>query len=537
MENRNTVVALLLIAALWMGYLLLFPPAPSPPPVNSSRPESEAIPQKPEKEAGAVKLPPAPVIPLSTEGGDEREIRVETDKYLAVFSSRGGRLTHFQLKEYRQEAKKEAPLVTLVEEMGGVDGTLQTIGQEGWDIGGNALYQLDRPEKELLIGTGEKQQLVFSARLGTGLVVEKVYTLNGGKYEFDLALRVSNLSESEKAGSLVLGLIQPLDEKVSSSRYGFVGPATFVNDKLQQDDVKKLSKEGAKTYGDDVVWTGFEKKYFLSAVVPRPDSLAKVRIEQTDETIENLVFTPSHRLKPGESLQFDYLVFLGPKDYDLLQGIGHQLQEAIDFGFFSLIARPLLFVLKFFYQYIGNYGVAIILLTVIIKALFWPLTQKTYSSMKGMQKLQPEMQKIREKYKNDRERLNRELMELYRKNRVNPLGGCLPMLVQIPVFFALYKVLLISIELRHAPFAFWIMDLSAKDPYYVTPLIMGATMFLQQKLSPSTMDPAQAKMFMIMPVVFTFLFLNFPSGLVIYWLVNNILTIGQQFLINRQQKA
>jgi YidC/Oxa1 family membrane protein insertase len=190
--------------------------------------------------------------------------------------------------------------------------------------------------------------------------------------------------------------------------------------------------------------------------------------------------------------------------------------------------------LKFFHGYLGNWGFAIILLTVCIKALFWPLTQKSYSSMKAMQKLQPKMAKLREKYANDKQRLNTEMMTLYKENRVNPFGGCLPILIQIPVFFALYQVLLRSIELRHAPFMWWITDLSAKDPYYVTPLIMGVTMFLQQKMTPTTMDPMQARLMMMMPVVFTFLFLNFPSGLVIYWLVNNVLTIAQQYLINRK---
>jgi YidC/Oxa1 family membrane protein insertase len=211
------------------------------------------------------------------------------------------------------------------------------------------------------------------------------------------------------------------------------------------------------------------------------------------------------------------------------------LSDAVDFGFFGFLARPLLHVLKFFYGFLHNYGLAIILLTVIIKLIFWPLTQKSYTSMKGMQKLQPQMQKLREKYKNDKQRLNVELMNLYKEHRVNPLGGCLPMLVQIPVFFALYKTLLISIELRHAPFFLWIADLSAKDPYYVTPLLMGASMFVQQKLTPSTMDPMQAKLFLAMPIVFTVLFLNFPAGLVLYWLVNNLLTIGQQYLIYRQK--
>jgi len=209
------------------------------------------------------------------------------------------------------------------------------------------------------------------------------------------------------------------------------------------------------------------------------------------------------------------------------------LQKALNFGWFDVIAKPLLIFLKYINEFTHNYGVAIILLTVVIKILFFPLTHKSYKSMKDMQKVQPLMLKIREKYKNDRETLNKETMALYRTHKVNPLGGCLPMILQIPVFFALYKALLGSIELRHAPFLLWINDLSAKDPYYITPIVMGATMFIQQKMTPTVGDPTQAKMMLLMPIVFTFMFLNFPSGLVIYWLVNNVLSIGQQLYINK----
>jgi len=196
----------------------------------------------------------------------------------------------------------------------------------------------------------------------------------------------------------------------------------------------------------------------------------------------------------------------------------------------------MLHALKFFYGYIPNFGIGIIIITVILKIVFFPLTHKSYKSMKEMSKLQPKMAALKEKFKNDKEGLNKAIMELYREHRVNPLGGCLPMIIQIPVFFALYKALMFSIELRHAPFMLWITDLSDKDPYYITPLLMGLTMFIQQKMSPSNMDEMQQKIMLALPVVFTFMFLTFPSGLVLYWLVNNILTIGQQMYINKLVK-
>ena len=210
------------------------------------------------------------------------------------------------------------------------------------------------------------------------------------------------------------------------------------------------------------------------------------------------------------------------------------LENSIDYGWVKWLALPLLITLKYLNQFVHNYGIAIIIITTLIKIIFWPLGNKSYKSMKEMQSLQPKISELREKFKNDKTKLNQEVMQLYKKYKVNPMSGCLPMVIQIPVFFGLYKALLYSIELRHAPFAFWIQDLSAKDPYYITPIIMGATMLWQQKLSPQVGDPMQAKLMLLMPIVFTFLFLNFPSGLVIYWLFNNILSIGQQYYINKR---
>jgi len=235
---------------------------------------------------------------------------------------------------------------------------------------------------------------------------------------------------------------------------------------------------------------------------------------------------------------FPFALYLGPKDMgDLEKGEGG-LGRVLSFGFWDPIAKPMLFILKLFYKFIPNYGLAIIFLSVLIKVVFWPLTHKGQKSMKemqkGMQKLQPKLAELKEKYKNNKDELNRRTMELYRTHKVNPLGGCLPLLIQFPVFIALYRVLLNSIELRHAPFvSSWINDLAAKDPTYISPLIMGASMFIQQKMTPTAGDPAQAKMMLAMPIVFTFLFLNFPSGLVIYWLVSNVLSISQQYYINK----
>jgi YidC/Oxa1 family membrane protein insertase len=284
------------------------------------------------------------------------------------------------------------------------------------------------------------------------------------------------------------------------------------------------------------MWSGFGDKYFLNAVLAQGGSIASLSLKEGNGYVEQRFTAPKMSLNPGQSANVSFKLYFGPKDLDILKSQGQHLEQVIDLGWFSAIAKPMLHSIKLFYRYLHNYGLAIIVITVILKILFFPLTHKSYKSMKEMQKLQPKMQQLKDKFKDDRDGMNRAVMELYKTHKVNPLGGCLPMIVQIPVFFGLYKALMFSIELRHAPFYFWLQDLSAKDPYYVTPVIMGATMFIQQKMTPSNMDPIQAKMMLALPIVFTFMFLNFPSGLVLYWLVNNILTIAQQAYINKSLK-
>ena len=243
-----------------------------------------------------------------------------------------------------------------------------------------------------------------------------------------------------------------------------------------------------------------------------------------------------------------YTLYVGPKELDILKSLGKGLERSIDFGYFGFISIPFLYVLHFFHRVSGSYGLDIILLTVLIKILMAPLTHKSYASMKQMQKLQPQMERLKERYSDDKEKLNKEIMELYKRNGVNPLGGCLPMVLQFPVFIGLYNALSTPIELRHAPFM-WIKDLSRPDwqslPFNVgdwhlgipiLTILMGASMFLQQWLTPQQGDPAQQRMMMFMPLLFTFMFMNFPAGLVLYWLVNNVLTIGQQYLMMRSAK-
>jgi YidC/Oxa1 family membrane protein insertase len=306
--------------------------------------------------------------------------------------------------------------------------------------------------------------------------------------------------------------------------------------KLQQTAFTALAEPQLLT--GNIGWTAFSGRYFLAAMVPQADATNGLRVwtRREGQSVETQVLFPPNVFEARAEL------YLGPKDIDRLERVGHGLRKAVDLGWFTFIALPMLQALRFLHGFTGNYGIAIILLTVITKLLFYPLTKKSFESMRQMQKLQPEMQKLRERLADKPDEMNREIMELYRRHKVNPLGGCLPMVLQIPVFVGLYNALLNAVELRHAPFIGWITDLSAPDrlgslqlPFVQHPgipvltLVMGLSMLLQQWMTPSPADPAQQRVMMIMPVVFTFMFINFPAGLVLYWLVNNCLTIAQQY--------
>ncbi len=344
------------------------------------------------------------------------------------------------------------------------------------------------------------------------------------------------------------------DEK---SSYDFhVGPVIKGAGKIKRPDIEEPNR---KSGDDPIAWIGLEDKYFLMALIPPFEGKGKETETEGEEsevgryaatsktlwiadvsddefssaTLARVSLVEKLRLADGERATIEHIAFMGVKDYNRLKKIGNRLEEAIEFGYFAVIAKPCLVLLNFFNKYANNYGFAIILLTILFKIIFYPLTKYGLKSMKNMQTMQPQMKAIKEKFKDDKVKRNKATMELYKRNKINPMGGCLPMILQIPIFIGLYEVLAVAIELRHAPFAFWLVDLSAKDPYYITPVLMGISMFLHQKMTPSAMDPMQAKMMMIMPVVMTFMFLNFPSGLVLYWLVNNILSIVQQWQVTR----
>lgn len=542
MENRRVVLAIALVLFIWSGFNMLFPSADKSKEEPQNISASTNVQQTPASEAFSA---PAVFNSVPASGVEnERKIKVHSDLFELVFTTNGARLIDAQLLNFRETNNPDSPLVKIVEAQTAEYGSYGLSGGEGFYLPADTAYTFSSDVDDIYLSSTDKTDLVFQATTQENVRVIKVFTFYPDKYNFDINVFVENFSDTIKQGTINFSIINRWDDSKEGDRYNFVGPASFNGKELLSDKVKDL-KESNKNYGREILWTSFTTKYFANIVKPFGDSINSLDISYKNNSVVNTVISSILTFNQNDKKSFKYTGYIGPRDLDLLKETGLLFDQIIDLGFFDIIARPLKIALKFFYGFLGNYGFAIVLLTVCIKAIFWPLTQKSYSSMKNMQKLQPQMQKLRAKHGKDKQKLNQEMMALYKENRVNPFGGCLPMLIQIPVFFALYQVLLGGIELRHAPFMLWITDLSAADTLISDalglgfalgplPVIMGFTMFLQQKMSPTNMDPTQAKIMLFMPVFFTFIFLSFPSGLVIYWLVNNVLTIAQQYLINRK---
>jgi YidC/Oxa1 family membrane protein insertase len=460
---------------------------------------------------------------------------IETPLYKAEITSYNASLKSWKLKNYRESLEANSQNIEMVNIS---QDFIEPLFLDLFSITGvgSTSFSFNSDKKYIaLIHPGESKTLTCESTIHNGIKINKIYTFYADKYLIDLIVKVQNLTEKTIKGRVRLLWTYQLNiGGKNESRNDHHGPIALIHNKREEIKIEKIEKN--KMFTGEVAWAGFEDKYFIAAMVPRLPNMFFWQIEKGSDIISSELISKDIEITSGNEKEIPFSVYIGPKEIDSLKSSGLHLDKALHFGWFDFLAKPLLYALKFFNKYISNYGVSIIVLTIIVKILFWPLATKSYKSMKELQRIQPRILQIRERFKNNKEELNRELMQLYRTHKVNPMGGCIPMLLQIPVFFALYYTLLGAIELRHAPFIFWIKDLSAKDPYYITPLIMGASMFIQQKITPTTGDPLQSKIMLLMPIFFTFLFLNFPSGLVIYWLVNNVLSIGQQIYINKYTK-
>lgn len=528
MEKRVLIAVILSIAVMY-GYSFLFPP---PKQIQPEKGIIPAVSQQMETSPVKVLSVQNAALPAVNPADTAKEVSVETDTFRAEFSAVGGALKKLTLKQYKDHVGVSGKEIVLINE---TNQNFYTLASEYPGFASSPI-QFATSSANLIVTGSEKKSIDFSFVTPAGVHLIKRLTFSGTGYGIAQDNIIQNRSASVQEGSLLTFLrnhtIKPKEE---AGRFEVFGPTILSESGVTFDSLADIVK-AEKTYSKSIKWTGFGDKYFIDAVLSKDNSISTVSMKDANGVLEQRISSVKVTLNPGTESTISYNLYIGPKDLGLLKAQGEGLEKVIDLGWFAIIAKPLLHSIKLFYGYLHNYGLAIILITVILKIFFFPLTHKSYKSMKEMQKLQPRMQELKEKFKDDRDGLNRSVMELYKTHKVNPLGGCLPMVVQIPVFFGLYKALMFSIELRHAPFYFWIQDLSAKDPYYITPIIMGATMFIQQKMTPTNMDPMQAKMMLALPVVFTAMFLNFPSGLVLYWLVNNILTIAQQMYINKSLK-
>ncbi|WP_372682404.1 membrane protein insertase YidC, partial [Desulfosarcina sp.] len=386
-----------------------------------------------------------------------REITVETPFYTVRISARGASFSSYILKKYRETVDKNSANKQLIPPSF-KEGVIRT-SLLGKSLNGmnDAVFSIDQAGDRLVVD-GDSKALSFNWVADDGTILTKTYTFEPDSYLIGLEVVLKNASEKILKDQLVLSVRKPLE---ADQGYGFVGPSALIDDKLQQVKTKKI--EDQDEYKGKIKWVSVEDRYFLSSIIPGAEVNGSMKLAAIDDVVVNQLVNPVFELSPGEEQAFNFFVFMGPKSMDLLDSLGHDLGKALNFGFFNVIAKPCLWFMNKIHSVLPNYGIAIILLTLFTKIILWPLGNKSYKSMSEMKKLQPLMTEIREKHKGDKQKMNQELMALYKTYKVNPMGGCLPMVLQIPVFFALYRMLYQAIELRHAPFFLWINDLSAPD--------------------------------------------------------------------------
>jgi YidC/Oxa1 family membrane protein insertase len=550
--DKRTTLALLLMAALLMIYPAIFmrqEPDKFPQKTEApAAPPKQASPTPPVESAAAAPLPPkeAPPVP-------ERTAVVETPLYRAVVSSDGGKIQGWEL-HYRGEKPMVVPGMLMSRGL-----VVSRPGQAPRPIG-----LAISSDKVTLAAGGGAGELMLSGEDGFGLRVIETLRFHADSYLVDHQLKVENRHSQAQSAEMLLAWTAPVElPKETPEKFQGQHPIRVV--RLAEGSIHREVLAKTMEFSGPGHWIGLESEWYVIALIPRSSGIliaeSKVTETRADapkpaEFSQVALRIPLQALKPGQTWEGQAQSYIGPKEFDRLKAAGAGLEKSIYFGGFPVpqeygglpmewLAVPILWLMHRFYAFTHNYGVAIILLTVITKVLFFPLTIKSMTSMKAMQALQPQINALRSKYKSDPQRLQRETMELYRAHKVNPLGGCLPMVVQIPIFYALYVALSVSVEIQNAPFIcfgrifgvdLWICDLAAHDPTYVLPILMGISMFVQQKMTPVMGDPRQAKMMLFMPVVFTFMFLNLPAGLVLYWTLSNVLQIAQQKYMERLTK-
>ncbi len=468
-------------------------------------------------------------------------IHIRTDVLDLLVDPRGGDIIQAALPQHDAVLNSEQPFV-LLEQNSNRTYVAQSglIGQDGPDAakGGRPLYTSKQTE---YVMDGDSLDVDLVLTTDSGVQVTKRFSFTQGEYKVGVEFIVNNTS-SEAFDAILFGQIKrdgspDPSQQTSMGMQSYLGAVfSTVENNYQKVDFGDMDEERFKTSSPDG-WVAMVQHYFLSAWIPAPGAEYTYQTRKLNGNYIAGFMSPDFSVAPGQTQAVSATFYAGPKDVDQLEQIAPNLNLTIDYGWLWWIASPLYMLLKWIHSVVGNWGLAIIGITILVKAALFHLNAKAFKSMAKMRKFGPEMARLKELYGDDRQKMSQEMMKLYQKEKINPLGGCLPILVQMPVFIALYWVLMESVELRHAPFYGYIQDLSQMDPYFILPILMGVTMFIQQSLNPTPPDPMQAKMMKMLPILFTFFFLWFPAGLVLYWLVNNILSIAQQWVINKQIEA
>ena len=551
MENQRTLLYIslaMLLFLLWGSWQQDYGPQPVEAPAEQTASDSSKIPTdvpgaaKPK----AADMPTAdmqgmPEMVAMPEKAAQQRIQVKTDKLIVEIDSRGGDFSVVKLIDYPQSADSDEPFLLMggefdkfsIAQSGLVSAASKAPSHHTMYSYEKTDYTLSDDQDEIVV------KLFWQSEAGDRVV--KSFTFKRGSYVVDVKHTVTAAQNWNGSQYSQLVMAEP-QSKDNQFIYTYTGGVVY-NDEVKYEKVefsdmasKKLDIDGPSTFKGG--WAAMIQHYFLASWVPGAEENNFYYTKQTGDNRYMLGLRSSAiDIKAGETAEFSRQLVLGPKLQHQLKEIAPGLELTVDYGFLTIIAEPLFWLLEFFFDFFGNWGWAIIFMTITVKLIFYKLSEASYRSMAKMRKAGPRLKALKERHGDDRQAMSKAMMEMYKKEKINPLGGCFPMLVQIPVFIALYWVLLESVEMRNAPFMLWLDNLSAKDPYFVLPLIMGASMFIQFKLNPAPMDPIQKKVFQFMPIIFTVFFAFFPSGLVLYWVVNNILSIAQQYVITKRIEA
>ncbi len=474
-----------------------------------------------------------------TPQADTRVVRVTTDVLEVEINTTGATLQRAAIRHYPVHKDEPDTLVELLSPAGPNRGMIQTgLIAEGDGAEANHLALFTSRSTEYELRGADEIVVPFTWTDGQGIRVEKEFRFTRGSYRIDVSQRIVNLSGADWRGADYAQIERRSHDAERSmfnvDSYSFDGPIIYDGEKSEKLKRGDLMSDGPYDIKAANGWVGSIEHHFLSAVVPSKEVEYRYKVSVTGDTsVASLIRSPSLFVRSGAEFTFETSVFVGPKLQSQLEQLDETLKLTVDYGWLTIISQPLFWLLSKVYSFVGNWGLAIIMVTILIKMAFYKLTEASGRSMAKMREIQPRMKALQDRYKDDRQALSQAMMELYKREKVNPAAGCLPILIQMPFFLAFYWVLLESVEMRQAPFALWIMDLSSRDPYFILPIIMGAAMLFQQRLNPAPADPVQAKVMQVMPIMFTGFFAFFPSGLVLYWVTNTLLSIGQQWYINK----